>query len=101
MLGDPEVERLVSEARSVYGQRRAKLAAAMAEHGFTTTGSDGLNLWVAVPDEQAALVMLAARGIAVAPGRPFQLRPTFEGHIRVTTGSTDADLTELAEILSS
>ncbi|HEX7099761.1 MAG TPA: aminotransferase class I/II-fold pyridoxal phosphate-dependent enzyme [Acidimicrobiia bacterium] len=101
LLGDPEVERLVSEARSVYGQRRAKLAAAMAEHGFTTTGSDGLNLWVAVPDEQAALVMLAARGIAVAPGRPFQLRPTFEGHIRVTTGSTDADLTELAEILSS
>ena len=43
---------------------------AVLERGLATTGTDGLNLWVSVPDEQAALVMLAARGIAVAPGRP-------------------------------
>ena len=101
LLADPATAELVAEARSAYAQRRAKLAASLTERGLATTGTDGLNLWVSVPDEQAALVMLAARGIAVAPGRPFQLRPTFEGHIRITTGGIDADLTEVAEILSA
>ncbi|HZD04856.1 MAG TPA: hypothetical protein VE173_08055, partial [Longimicrobiales bacterium] len=77
-----------------------KLATALEERGIPTGGSDGLNLWVPVPNEEAALVSLASRGIAVAPGRPFQLRPTFEGYVRVTCGSTAADLTEVASVLA-
>lgn len=100
MLADPDSQRQVEEARAVYADRRAKLAAALAEKGVETSGGDGLNLWVRVPEEQATLVTLASHGIAVAPGRPFQLRPSFEGHVRVTTGSTSADLSELAELLT-
>lgn len=100
LLTDPGARAQVAAARDVYAQRRAKLVAALAEGGIDTGGSDGLNLWVPVPDEQAALVTLASRGIAVAPGRPFQLRPTFGGHLRITTGATDADLTEVAKILA-
>lgn len=100
LLVDPPARRQVEEARKVYSDRRAKLAEALAERGIQTDGRDGLNLWVPVPDEQAALVALASHGIAVAPGRPFQLRPTFQGHVRITTGSTGADLTEVADLLA-
>ncbi|MGA7270592.1 MAG: aminotransferase class I/II-fold pyridoxal phosphate-dependent enzyme, partial [Acidimicrobiia bacterium] len=101
MLADPDSRRRVEEARAIYADRRAKLVAALAERGVETSGSDGLNLWVRVPDEQATLVTLASHGIAVAPGRPFQLRPSFEGHVRVTTGSTSLDLGHVAELLTS
>lgn len=101
MLADPECGRTVDRARTAYAQRRAKLVAALGEYGIETAGADGLNVWVPVSDEQAALVSLASRGIAVAPGRPFRLRPTFDHHIRVTTGSTNADLTEVVDVLAS
>lgn len=100
MLADPGCRRQVATAREEYASRRAKFVAALAERGIECGGSDGLNLWVPVPDEQAALVTLASRGIAVAPGRPFRLRPGDDGHIRVTTGVTGEDLTEVAELLA-
>ena len=60
--------------------------AALAEHGIEVGGSDGLNVWVPVADETAALARLAARGIGVAPGAPFAARPGQLPHIRVTAG---------------
>ncbi len=101
MLADPESRSQVEKARSVYADRRAKLASALAERGVETSGADGLNLWVRVPDEQATLVTLASHGVAVAPGRPFLLRPSLDGHVRVTTGATSTDLSQVAELLAA
>ena len=53
--------------------------------GVGVTGVDGINLWVRVADERSAAVALAARGIGVAPGEPFLVRPD-DDHLRVTVG---------------
>ncbi len=62
-------------------------------------GTDGLNIWVPVRDEAAAVLRLASQGIAVTPGSPFSVegRPGPEGHIRVTTGLVRDGHEELAE----
>ena len=54
------------------------------------TGTDGINLWMSVDDERSAVVGLAARGIGVAPGGPFLVRPDAD-HIRVTVGLLVSD----------
>ena len=53
--------------------------------GVAVTGVDGINLWMRVADERSAAVALAARGIGVAPGEPFLVRPD-DDHLRVTVG---------------
>jgi DNA-binding transcriptional MocR family regulator len=52
---------------------------------------DGINAWVEVADERSALITLAARGVRVAPGTPFEVTPTRGQHVRVTTGLLDED----------
>jgi DNA-binding transcriptional MocR family regulator len=85
MLDDPTTIATIEAARETYAQRRGSLATALAERAIPTGGGDGINLWVPVADEQAALVGLAARGVGVAPGTPFQVRPDAD-HIRITAG---------------
>ena len=63
-------------------------------------GADGINLWLPVEDETAAIVRLASRGIGAAPGAPFTLLPEPGGHLRVTCGLVDAGFEELAEELA-
>ena len=46
--------------------------------------------WLPVADERATLVQLAAAGIRVAPGQPFQLGDT-PPHVRVTVGVVPVD----------
>ena len=53
--------------------------------GVAAAGTDGINLWVPVADERSAAVALAARGVGVAPGEPFLVRPDAD-HLRVTVG---------------
>ena len=55
-----------------------------------------------VADERSATVALAARGIGVAPGEPFLVRPD-DDHLRVTVGlitGSDDHLVEVAEHLA-
>ena len=70
----------------------------LAELGLSLPVPDGINLWVPVVDERAALVHLAAAGIRAAPGAPF-----FAGdgtpHVRLTTGLVTAD--ELEHVATS
>ncbi len=86
LLTDPAALATVARAREVYRERRSRLVAALAGHGIEVGGSDGLNVWVPVADETAALARLAARGIGVAPGAPFAARPGQPPHVRVTAG---------------
>jgi DNA-binding transcriptional MocR family regulator len=85
MLDDPATIATIERARATYAERRATLAAALARRAIATGGNDGINLWVPVADEQATLVGMAARGIGVAPGTPFQVRADAD-HIRITAG---------------
>lgn len=73
LWADPASGRVVHRAAERYAQRRGHLLAALAEHGITGHGRSGLNVWVPVPDETAAVTALLAAGWAVAPGSRFRL----------------------------
>jgi aspartate/methionine/tyrosine aminotransferase len=70
-------------------------------HGVPVSGHDGINLWMEVADERSATVALAARGIGVAPGEPFLVRPDTD-HLRVTVGLIPDDrVSAVAEHLAA
>jgi DNA-binding transcriptional MocR family regulator len=56
-----------------YGKRRDALVAALAERGVAAGGRSGLNVWVPVPDETAAVTRLSHAGWAAAPGARFRI----------------------------
>jgi DNA-binding transcriptional MocR family regulator len=86
LLNDGEAVRTVAYARDEYARRRAALVGALAAHDIQVGGNDGINVWVPVLDESAALLRLASQGIGVAPGAPFAVLPGPVNHIRVTAG---------------
>jgi DNA-binding transcriptional MocR family regulator len=86
LLTDEASRAEVAAARAEYARRRSAFVDALAAEGIDVPGGDGLNVWVPVHDETAALMRLAARGIGVAPGRPFAVRSGEAGHVRVTAG---------------
>ena len=57
---------------AVYRERRNALLAALAENGVAARGVSGLNVWIPVQDEAAALTGLLQRGWAAAPGARFR-----------------------------
>lgn len=76
----------VETARRTYAERQAAICAALAEHGVDVPVPDGINLWLPVADERAALVQLSTAGIRAAGGAPFLAAPSGKDHVRVTTG---------------
>lgn len=96
LLTDPESVTEVDRARASYAARRAVLVSALAERGIEVGGSDGINLWLPVADETAAVVRLASQGIGVAPGAPFNVRPGAP-HIRVTSGLLRGDIGDIGD----
>ncbi|MEV6276922.1 aminotransferase class I/II-fold pyridoxal phosphate-dependent enzyme [Nocardia sp. NPDC051832] len=85
MLGDAESVRAVTAARTEYRRRGTALRRALAAKGVALTRGDGINLWLPVADENAAMISLAAAGIKVAPGGPFEVgdHPVSD-HLRLT-----------------
>jgi DNA-binding transcriptional MocR family regulator len=96
MLRDPLAVAEVRHARSVYAERRKRLVMELDRLGITSTGTDGINLWISVLREREAVHALAAQGISVAPGEPFFLHPNPPAFIRVTCGSVLEGYAELA-----
>jgi DNA-binding transcriptional MocR family regulator len=95
----------VARATATYAARRAHVVDALAARGIAVPGTEGINIWVPVHDETAAVVRLASRGIGVAPGAPFRLgppegAPEGGGHLRVTVGAAGDDLDSLAQALA-
>jgi DNA-binding transcriptional MocR family regulator len=76
---DPRVMAGVERAAAAYAERRAALAALVD----AAPAPSGINLWIPVPDEEAAVRSLLAEGWAVAAGTPYRLSPG--PAIRVTT----------------
>ncbi|MFC4949643.1 PLP-dependent aminotransferase family protein [Pseudonocardia sp. GCM10023141] len=86
LLTDATAIATVAAARDEYARRRAAVVDALAGVGVPVGGTDGINIWVPVHDESAAVVRLASQGIGVTPGAPFALLPSPQDHIRVTVG---------------
>ena len=76
----------VGEARRQYYGRQQALVAALAAHGLVVPTPDGINLWLPVHDERAAVLHLAAAGIRVAAGSPFLAAGESGTFVRVTSG---------------
>lgn len=91
LLSDPAAVAAVTRARAAYAMRGLALRAGLAGLGVPSTPGDGINAWVQVADERAALVSLAAEGVKVAPGSPFRVGGGGPDHVRVTTGLLHED----------
>jgi DNA-binding transcriptional MocR family regulator len=70
---DPSVPPQVRKAAESYAERREALLAALRSRGLAATGRTGINVWVPVADETAALTRLRDDGYAVAPGSLFRI----------------------------
>ncbi|KRF26475.1 PLP-dependent aminotransferase family protein [Phycicoccus sp. Soil803] len=94
----------VARASVTYAARRAHVVDALAARGVVVPGTEGINIWVPVHDETAAVVRLASRGIGVAAGAPFRLGAAevggTDGHVRVTVGAATGDLDAVADALA-
>jgi DNA-binding transcriptional MocR family regulator len=80
----------VAEARRQYMARQRTLVGELGAMGISLPVPDGINLWLPVHDERAALLELAASGIRVAGGTPF-LASDGESFVRVTSGLVSPD----------
>ena len=89
----------VNDARRIYRSRQKRLSEALAAHGVTLPPSDGINTWLEVADERSAIVQLAAAGIRVAAGTPFEAS-TGGNFVRVTAGLVRSDFGSIAELLA-
>jgi DNA-binding transcriptional MocR family regulator len=101
LLTDDRTQGDVARARAEYARRRELFVSALSERGIEVGGSDGINLWVPVHDEAAAIMRLASSGIGVAPGAPFSVLPTDQGHVRVTVGLVGRDIESVADVIAT
>lgn len=92
LLTDADAVAAVAEARTRYAARSARVREGLRDHGLSVSPGDGINVWVQVPDERTSLVAMAARGIRVSPGSPFQVAPGQVPAIRVTCGALPDDM---------
>lgn len=103
MLQDPDARATVESARLEYRRRADDLRRALARHDVIVAAGDGINVWLPVSDENAAMISLAAAGIKAAPGGPFEAgeRPATD-HLRLTLGGLgDTDIAWLAAELAA
>ena len=92
--------RAVQHAQREYARRRATIVTGLNRAGIHVGGKDGLNVWVPVADETAALLLLATRGIGASAGRPFAVHPGQPPHLRITAGLVNTTHAEIADILA-
>lgn len=106
LLTDPAAGRAVAAARDEYQRRRRAVVELLATAGVSVPGTDGLNIWVPVADETAALLLLATHGIGASSGRPFmvdapgRVEPA-SPHLRITVGSVAGGFDDLAGVVAA
>jgi len=84
---DPATEALEERAARLYAERRQSLLDALAGRGLEAHGRSGLNVWVPVPDEAAAVARLLEAGWAVNPGETYRHRSG--PAVRITTSTLE------------
>ncbi len=100
LLTDADSVAQVEAARDRYAQRQRELAAAVRLAGASLRAGDGVNAWLRVADERSAMVQLAAAGILVAPGTPFQLDEHGD-FVRVTVGMVRDEVAAVGAALAA
>lgn len=70
---DRHASAVVLRAEREYAKRRSELITALGERGVPAHGRSGVNIWVPVRDETAAVASLLGQGWAVAAGARFRL----------------------------
>jgi len=80
---DEAVHARVRRAAATYAARREALRDALRARGLPARGRSGINVWLPVPDETAAVGRLREQGYAVAPGSLYRLNSP--PAIRLTT----------------
>jgi DNA-binding transcriptional MocR family regulator len=70
---DEAVAATVAKAGRAYDQRREALIAALTERGVPAHGRSGINVWIPLPDDAAAVGALRDAGWAVSPGSRHRL----------------------------
>jgi DNA-binding transcriptional MocR family regulator len=100
LWADPEVARLVHEARDRYEARRTGLIDALAARGIPAHGRTGINVWVPVPDETVVVTRLLGAGYAVSPGNLYRINTG--PAIRITVAALDEErIPPLADALAT
>lgn len=100
LWSSPETEALLATAAEAYRVRREALIGALARRGISAHGASGLNVWVPVPEEAAALASLWRQGWAVAAGERFRLASP--PAVRVTVAALDEGAADaVAEALAA
>lgn len=87
LMNDAATDAALERASETYRIRRDAFVSALADHGVTSHGRAGLNVWVPVPDEAAAAAGMRDHGIAVRSGDRFRLKAA--PGVRVTTAALD------------
>lgn len=101
LLADEQAQGAIARARSEYARRRRLVVDRLAARGILVPGGDGLNIWVPVQDEAAAVLAMSSHGITVTPGTPFAVhRAERGGHIRVTTALLVTDHEQIADLIA-
>jgi DNA-binding transcriptional MocR family regulator len=100
LLTDPASIAAVRAARDEYARRRHLITSGLAAAGIVLPPGEGLNLWLPVADEQAALLSLASAGIGAAAGTAFAVGPGSDPHLRITVGLVADDHAAVAAHLA-
>jgi DNA-binding transcriptional MocR family regulator len=87
LMSDGQINDSVARISDVYASRRRAMLAALHERGLEAHGRSGLNVWIPVPDESAAVGAMARRGIAVRGGNRYRIRSS--PGVRLTVASCD------------
>lgn len=96
---DPRANARVTKARERYAARRTALVERLAANGVAAHARSGLNVWVPVADETAAITSLLADGWAAAPGARFRIAAP--PAVRITVADLSAgDVAPLAEAVA-
>ncbi|WP_330181099.1 aminotransferase class I/II-fold pyridoxal phosphate-dependent enzyme [Nocardia sp. NBC_01503] len=103
MLADETARHTVATARHTYRTRATTLRKSLTHHGITIPPGDGINLWLPVADEHAAMISLAAVGIKAAPSAPFEVTEhPYTDHLRLTIAAVQpSDIPEIATHLAT
>jgi DNA-binding transcriptional MocR family regulator len=98
LWSDDAVAALTRRAVETYARRRSTLVAALAARGIEAHAPSGINVWVPVADEDAAVRELLADGWAAAAGAPFRIEAA--PAVRITTAALEeADAERVAAAL--
>ncbi len=100
LLTDEVIDELITTAEAQYRDRRGQMIDALAQRGVTATGRSGLNVWVPVPDEQAAIEAARVAGYAIRGGDSYRVKSSPAVRITITTLS-ESDIGTLARALGN